>query len=61
MTCQCGNIAIWYVGSEGFCRAHKTEAYAAAARDKRLQESVHGLLILDHQRRKRDERELLLR
>jgi len=58
MTCSCGATALWYVGSEGFCRAHKAEAYAAAARDKRLQQSLHGLVILDHQRRAQEEREL---
>jgi hypothetical protein len=58
MTCKCGNVALWYVGSNGFCRAHKTEAYQAAAEAKQLQQSVAGLLALDHQRRVRDTREL---
>lgn len=58
MTCHCGSIAIWYVGANGFCRAHKAEAYRAAAHDKKLQQSVAGLLALDHQRQVRDIGEL---
>ena len=59
MTCHCGKTAIWYVGSTGYCREHKTEAYAAAAKEKQLQNSVQGLLTLDHERRRRDEREVI--
>lgn len=55
MTCHCGSIAIWYVGANGFCRAHKAEAYRAAAHDKKLQQSVAGLIALDLERRKSDE------
>jgi len=51
MTCKCGSVALWYVGSKGFCREHKTEAYQAAAEAKKLQDSVNGLLILDRQKR----------
>lgn len=58
MTCHCGSIAIWYVRNLGFCRAHKEEAYEAAARDKKLQQSVYGLLALDHERRCMDNGEL---
>lgn len=55
MTCHCGGVALWHIGPRGFCRAHKEEAYREAAKDKKLQESVHGLLVLDWRRRKNDE------
>jgi len=61
LICSCGSVALWYVGSEGFCRAHKAEAYEAAARDKRLQQSIAGLLALDHQRKCKDEHEMATR
>lgn len=54
MTCHCGSTALWYVGSKGFCRSHKAEAYTAAADAKRLQQSVNGLLALDHQHKARE-------
>jgi len=59
MTCHCGNIALRHVGDQGFCKLHEREAFEAAARDKRLQQSIAGLLTLDHERRRRDEREVI--
>ena len=61
MTCHCGSIALRHVGSQGFCKEHTAEAFAEAAKAKRLQQSIHGLLILDHQRQKEDERDLYIR
>ncbi len=28
---HCENVALWQVGKQGYCRAHKVEAYAAEA------------------------------
>ena len=58
MTCHCGSIALRHVGSLGFCKEHTAEAFAEAAKAKRLQQSIAGLLALDHQRRKTDEHAL---
>ena len=58
MFCQCGSVALRKVGKRGFCHAHEREAYQAAAEAKQLQQSVAGLLALDHQRRQRDQREI---
>lgn len=61
MTCFCGAVALRHVGPEGFCKLHEKEAFEAAARDKRMQQSIAGLLARDHERRCRDEHELRLR
>jgi len=61
MTCFCGAVALRHVNDEGFCKLHEKEAFAAAARDKKLQQSVQGLLALDHQRRAWDARETAYR
>ena len=61
MTCHCGSIALRHVGSQGFCKEHMAEAFAEAAKAKRLQQSIAGLLALDHERRKSDEHALASR
>ena len=58
MTCFCGAVALRHVNDEGFCKQHEREAFEAAARDKRLQQSIQGLLARDHERSSRDNREL---
>jgi len=56
MTCHCGSIALRQVGSKGFCKQHESEAFAEARKAKILQQSVAGLLALDHERQKVQER-----
>jgi len=57
-TCYCGGVALRHVGRRGFCKLHIPEAFEAAAEAKRLQQSVNGLLALDHERRSRDKQDL---
>jgi len=54
--CSCGAVAMRHVNAEYFCNTHIQEAYAAAARDKKLQQSIAGLLMRDHKRIYREER-----
>jgi hypothetical protein len=58
MTCFCGAIALRHVNEEGFCKLHEREAFEAAARDKRMQQSIAGLLMRDHHLRGNDDESL---
>jgi hypothetical protein len=58
MTCFCGAVALRHVNEEGFCKLHEKEAFAAAARDKRMQQSINGLLMRDHHLRGNDDQSL---
>ena len=60
-TCYCGGVALRHVGRRGFCKLHIPEAFEAAAEAKQMQQSIAGLLALDHQRRRIDEGELAAR
>lgn len=61
MLCHCGSAAMRKVGSRGWCWAHESEAFKAAAIAKQQQQSIAGLLALDHERRVRDVGELATR
>jgi len=58
MTCFCGAVALRHVNDEGFCKLHEKEAFAAAARDKKLQQSIAGLLMRDHHLKGNDDQTL---
>lgn len=51
----CGKTALRKVGSRGYCKQHIPESYVEAAKEKRLQQSLHGLMVLDWRRRKDEE------
>jgi hypothetical protein len=61
MTCFCGAVALRHVNEEGFCKLHEREAFEAAARDKRMQQSINGLLARDRERTCTDEHQLTSR
>ena len=56
MKCFCGQVALRYVGRDGFCGSHLREAWRAAAQEKRAVESESAVLRFDDQMRLKHER-----